>query len=266
MESISNWLKNKGSYAEGVALYTTAPGMKPTLLKVLQKGENPTNREKLTYELKKLIPVQSLKPIIMGVDFGHSDVQVYTLARKSAVKGIVVAHRTVERQPVAPAELKPKNSLLYHQLPEALRPDLQLANKLFNDNCLLKTQLNELSAEMESEALAIQLQIWQNIKQAENHWARINFWQAHKRVPEAVVLKPENLNPFYLAKRQQNLFSSSSKLKTRLVTTEAELALAVKVTDKTRLQKQIAKQTENLLKQEKELLEITALIDKRDGK
>lgn len=266
MESISNWLKNKGSYADGVALYAIAPGMKPTLLKVLQKGESATNREKLTYELKKVVPVQSFKPIIIGVDFGHSDVQAYTLAKKSADKVIIVAQRTVVRQPEAPAEPKPTTYLLYHQLPEALRPDLQLANKLFNDNCLLKTQLNELPAEMESEALAIQLKIWHNIKQAENHWARINFWQAHKRIPEAVVLKPENLNPFYLAKRQQNLFSSSSKLKTRLATTEAELALAVKVNDKTRLQKQLAKQTENLLKQEKELLEITALIDKRDGK
>lgn len=265
MESISNWLKNKGSYSEGVALYAAMPGMKPTLLKVLQKGENVVNRDKLNYELKKAVPAKNIKPIIMGVDWGNHDVSAYTLAQKTADKGMKIVAGTVGRTPSPPAEPKPKTSLLYHQLPLELRADLQAANKLFNDNCLLKTQLNELPAEMESEALAIQLQIWHNIKQSENHWARINFWQAHKRLPAKVVIQPEKLNPFYLAKRQQNLFSSRGKIKKRVAVTEAELAQATKPKDKTRLQKQLAKQTENLLKQEKELLDITALIDKRNG-
>lgn len=265
MESISNWLKNKGSYAEGVALYAAIPGMKPTLLKMLSKGETATNKEKLTYELKKIAPVKNISPVIMGVDFGNRDVTAYTLAQKTADKGMIFVAGTARREPSPPAEPKPKNSLLYHQLPIELRADLQAANALFSENCRLKVQLNELPAEAESEALAIQLKIWHNMKQNENHWARINFWQTHKRLPATVVIQPEKLNPFYLAKRQQNLFSSRGKIKKRVAITETELAQATKPKDKTRLQKQLAKQTENLLKQEKELLEITALIDKRNG-
>jgi hypothetical protein len=247
MESIQKWLDTGCKYPEGVALYATMPGCMPVLLKRLQEGHTPVKHEKLKYELRKIlkqnpapvpaptpVPAAAAKPIPMPVP--------------------------VTAEPRAPDA---KQKLLFHQLPPELRPVLQEANALFAEKCLLKTMLNDLAPEMESEALELCIRIYSLTQKNARCWQKIDYWKEHRALPPLEAPKHYDLGGAQLAKKQQNLFSSISRLKKRLEQNRLQYEAEERTAARARLLIAIAKKAGNLIKQEDELLAITSLIESK---
>jgi len=245
MESIQKWLDTGCKYPEGVELYAAMPGCMPLLLRRLQEGHDPVKHEKLKYELRKILK-QNIVPA-----------QPQPVAIPAAVTPVVV----VAHAPAEPPAPDAKQKLLFHHLPPELRPVLQEANALFAEKCLLKTTLNDLAPEMESEALELCTRIYALTQKNARCWQKIDYWQEHRKVPPLEVPKHSALGGAQLAKKQQNLFSSISRLKKRLEQNRLQYEAAEHVAARARLLAAIAKKAGNLIKQEDELLHITQLIE-----
>jgi hypothetical protein len=248
METIQKWLQDPKDYFAGIALYATIQGCKPVLLANLKKRETAPMREKLKHELKQYVLQNTEKESKAA----------------APLKKVPAVKLPVPEAKPEPPKKNPKETVLYHQLPAELRPALLEAHNLFNEMCLLKAALNDLLQEQESEALELQLQIHALRKKNELRWSRIDYWKQHKKIPAAAKSKNEVLNAPGLVKKQQNLFSSISRLKKRYQFNQEQMKLATTLREKSKLEKAIAKQAENLLRQEDQLIELTALIDRKD--
>ena len=244
METLQHWFDNDCPYQEGVVLYENHPKCNRNLLTHFKKKHTDLLHEKLKYELRKFL------------DKPHLSVKTI----KTALKPTVITSVNVEEIPSV-ITLTKKQSLYFYQLPEQLRPVLLEANQLFKENCYLKSLLNDLPASAENKALELQLQIARNFKQNALCWKKIDYYQEHKVVAETAVSEFTSLTPAALLRKQQLLYASISKLNTRLKTNRILLKDAFMVADKTKLERMIAKQEKNFIKQNEQLLTITNLID-----
>jgi hypothetical protein len=244
METLQQWFNNDCPYQEGVVLYENHPKCNRNLLTHFKKKHTALLHEKLKYELRKFL------------DKPHLSVKTI----KTALKPTVVTSVNVEEL-TSVISLTKKQSLYFYQLPEQLRPVLLEANQLFKENCYLKSLLNDLPASAENKALELQLQIARNFKQNALCWKKIDYYQEHKVLAETAVSEFESLTPAALLRKQQLLYASISKLNTRLKTNRILLKDAFMVADKNKLERMIAKQENNLIKQNEQLLTITNLID-----
>ncbi|RZJ92027.1 MAG: hypothetical protein EOO20_03275 [Chryseobacterium sp.] len=239
MESIKKWIESGCDYSQGVAIYGALPNAKPVLLRNFKARQCALNLEKLKYELRNVTPEIISRAVPAPAPSLPKDIKE-------------------DRLPV-----DVKQTVFYHQLPAELRPVLQEANSLFGEMCLLKVSLNELDPDQESEAMAMQLEIFYKRQQNALCWKKIDYWRQHKKLPAAPVRKVDQLGAAKLYKRQQQLFSSRSKLTKRLQQNEALLEVATNQKDKLRLERNVAKQKKNLLQQEEQLFEITQLIESK---
>ena len=117
MEILQNWLESGCDYAKGVVIYGNLPKHNPLLLKSFKKKHNSFNAEKLKYELKKFIDKYEQLEFVTEI--------------KQAVSAVVVPVQN------SVSEKEQKQAVLFHQLPEPLRPVLLEANQLFKENCML---------------------------------------------------------------------------------------------------------------------------------
>ncbi|MRX40585.1 hypothetical protein GJU43_14950 [Flavobacterium sp. LC2016-23] len=241
MTVIEKWFDQGCDYAKGIIIYSQLPKHNPTLLKNFQRKNNSFNSEKLKYELKKFI--EKYKQIEIVADI------------KQSIDEIVnpVPQRTEDPDK--------KNSVLFHQLPEALRPVLLEANNLFKENCMLKVSLNELPQHAERQAIDIQIKIYRNIQKNALCWSRIDYFIANRIIPESTKSDFEKLTPAGLLRQQQLLYASISKLNTRLNANLEIVKKASSVPEKSKIERLISKQQENLLNKNEQLIEITNLID-----
>ena len=241
MEILQKWFNDGCDYALGVVIYSQLPKHNPTLLKNLQRKQNSFNAEKLKYELKKYLEHFRQNAFVQDIQ------------------------KEVAQLPAAPVkkvtESEKKQAVLFHQLPESMRPILLEANQLFKENCLLKVNLNELPAHAEKEAIAIQIKIHNNFKKNQLCWQKIDLFLEKRIIPEPAKHGFENLTPAGLLRQQQLLYASISKLNTRLKNNREALEKATVLAVKSKIERQIAKQEENLLQQNEKLIIISNLID-----
>ncbi|WP_289659500.1 hypothetical protein [Flavobacterium panacagri] len=241
MDLVKNWFSNGCDYASGVIIYSNLPKHNSLLLKQFQKKNNTFNLEKLKYELKKF-------------EAKYSENEIVTILKAEITQ-------IVNSVPAQIDEQVKKNAVLFHQLPESLRPVLLEANNLFKENCMLKVTLNELPEHAEKQSISIQLKIYENIKKNALCWSRIDFYIEKRIITESPKSEFEQLTGARLSKRQQYLFSSISKLKSRLKINKELLKSAESVSQRSKIERAIVKQEENLLNQNEKLLEISKLID-----
>lgn len=240
MESVDKWFDNNCIYADGVAVYSTLPRRNANLLRLFKLKETAANLEKLKYELgkfrtiatpvKKVVPVAPIVPV------------------------------TIKVEATAVASEK-KQTLLFSQLPAELRPELLRANDLFRKNCYLKVTLNELPDDAEIEALLIQTEISENVKENQLCWKKIDYWLEHKQLPKAAENNFTSLTPAGLLRKQQLLYQNISKMQKRFEINSQILSTTDDVTVKSKLQRLVAKQDADLIKKNEELRIITKLID-----
>lgn len=241
METIQKWFNDGCDYATGIVIYGNLPKHNPTLLRNLKKKNNSFNVEKLKYELKKYI------------EKFEQNVFVAQIQKEVAQVAIPVIEKVTDSEK--------KQAVLFHQLPEVLRPVLLEANQLFKENCLLKVNLNELPAHAEATAIAIQIKIHSNFRKNQLCWQKIDLFLEKRIVPDAVKHGFEELTPAGLLRQQQLLYASISKLNTRLKSNREALEKTTVLAIKSKIERQISKQEENLIQQNEKLIIISNLID-----
>lgn len=252
MNAIEQWKANGTSYNEGVLLYASLPAHNKMLLKNFQKKQSPQLLEKLKYELSKI-----------GNSFQNMSKPIKTCQNLSKpVKSIQKqSNDVVQYIEQQQNSYTTKQALYFHELPAELRPILLEANTLFKEMCLLKVQLNELSAEAETNALELQTKIAQKQKKNTLCWEKLDYWKTHKLAPKEAKGKFETLSPANLVKQEQYLFASISKMKKRLELNRELLKTASGVIEVNKIQRTIAKQESSLIAKNEELLKIKALIN-----
>lgn len=241
MEMIKNWFDKGCDYAVGIVIYGNLPKHNPTLLNTFKRKKNSFNTEKLKYELKKYID--------------KYDQNVFIAEIQKTVAAVVKP--IVEK----PTEREKKQAVLFHQLPESMRPILLEANQLFKENCLLKVNLNELPEHAEKAAIALQIKIHSNIRKNQLCWQKIDLFIEKRIVPETPKNEFEGLTPAGLWRRQQLLYSSISKLESRLKQNREQFEKVTILAIRSKIERQISKQEENLLQQNEKLIIISNLID-----
>jgi len=241
MTIIEKWFNDGCEYASGVLIYKELPKHNPTLLRNFQKKQNSFNAEKLKYELKKFLEKYSQTVFV------------------SEIKKEVAA--VVNLVPEKVSSTEQKNAVLFHQLPEALRPVLLEANQLFKENCLLKVNLNEQPVHAEKACLALQIKIDNNIKKNALCWQKIDLYLEKRIIPESPVSEFDGLTPEGKLRTQQLLYASISKLNTRLKANREKLKTCELVSVKSKIEREISKQEQNLLQKNEQLILISNLID-----
>lgn len=241
MEIIQNWFKNGCDYTSGVVIYSNLPKHNPTLLRSFQKKQNSFNKEKLNGELKKFLEKYSQSIFVASI--------------QKAVEEVI------SKAPEKISESDKKESVLFHQLPEILRPVLLDANQLFKENCLLKVKLNELPEHAEKAALDLQIKISTNFRKNELCWQKIDLFFEKRIITDSPKSEFESLTPEGRLRTQQLLYASISKLNTRLKLNREQLKTAEHVGTRSKIERQISKQEENLLKQNEKLITLSNLID-----
>lgn len=241
MEMIKNWFDQGCDYAVGIVIYGNLPKHNLTLLNNLKRKNNSFNTEKLKNELKKYI------------DKYEQNVFIAEIQKRVAS----VVKPVIEK----PTESEKKQAVLFHQLPESMRPILLEANQLFKENCLLKVNLNELPAHAEKAAIAIQIKIHNNIRKNQLCWQKIDLFIEKRIVPEAPKHGFEDLTPAGLLRQQQLLYASISKLNTRLKGNREQIEKVTVLAIRSKIERQISKQEENLIQQNEKLIIISNLID-----
>lgn len=238
MESVNTWFDNGCGYWPGVELYASLPGKKPMLLRNLQKKESAENLVKLKYELEAFRKVTKAAPV-----------------SKPVPAAPIPPVAAVPSKPIP----KPHTPVYFQNLPAALRPVLLEANNYHREACMLKAELNDVAGVDEKACLTLQLKIFSLLKKNALCWEQIDHWERHGKI--LTIEKPQPLSEAKLHKRQALLFSSTSKLKKRLKGNIDKLEAATNLKERTRLEKNVAKQSANLLRQETELQAITSLIE-----
>lgn len=241
MEVVRNWFNAGCDYSLGVIIYSQLPKHNPALLKNFKRKNNSFNLEKLKYELNNFIEKYKQTELVTEI--------------KKSVDAVLVPES--KKTP----DTEKKNVVLFHQLPEALRPVLLEANNLYKENCMLKVCLNELPQHAEKQAIELQIKIHKNIQKNALCWSRIDYYLEKRIIPDSQKSEFENLTPAKLLLRRQLLFAAISKLNARLKINLKLLKATASVPQKAKIERLIAKQEENLLIKNETLIEITNLID-----
>lgn len=251
MEVIQQWLDSGADYNKGVEIYKNTKGCSKMLLRQFALRETTQRKEKLIYELKKLIPKQvSVLPTKLTALPTKLTAPV---AKQQPKEQVVLQTAEKESKRIAP---------LFHELPPELRPVLLEANNLFKENCMLKAELNEVAIEDEATALQIQIRISRNFKANAVCWDKIEYWQKHKQLPKETSV--ENISAYSMGKllrEQANINSSVSRMEKRLKINQANLSAEENPAERNKLLRKIAKQEKDILQKREQQLIIKNTID-----
>ncbi|MDM1502263.1 hypothetical protein HX071_08600 [Myroides marinus] len=245
MERIIFWLESKNSdYFEGLSLYESLPTHNKNLVRNLKRTESAFNRQKLIYELRKVVNATPTKKTIAVTP--TSPVEETTISISPVLNSV--------------KDQEKKTTPLFHQLPLQVRPILLEANNLFRENCLLKTELNDLSAEQEAEALSIQIQIDRNEKANTLAWSKIDYYLEHKCLPPTTKISLSKWSIDKLMYKRNLLEASLSKQRKRLKANKEKLSI-LEGTELHKLQRLITKQDKSVLEKEEQLFKIKSELD-----
>lgn len=242
MERIKNWLNNPTDYQEGITIYKSLKTCNKMLLRNFERTETALNKQKLIYELRKVaqIPMPNIP---------------------SSTTFIISKTTTESNKPEQTIESEDKRiAPLFHELPAELRPILLEANNMFKENCLLKTELNELKADQEKEALEIILTIDRNWKANQICWDKIEYFQKHRELPKSLDVPISSYSMDKLLKEQALLQSSVCRQEQRFAENKEKIRTA-EGKEINRLQRLLLKQEKDILEKREKLFKIKNEID-----
>lgn len=207
---IQEWFANKGSYTDGLMLYSTLPNCNSNMLRNLQK-ENSANFLKLKYELKKA-SMSGLSAIV-------SKVENIAPEPKKEVKPEPLLEVIIKQS--ADVSFQKETMALY---PPELHSTYRERISNFYKACELKFQLNAVPARQDDDALKIIIQLedlWTKIDRA---WMILDHWKDHNRImpvkesedftvlsPVKIVMMRNNLEA-RISKRQKTIDSLSKQV------------------------------------------------------
>ena len=155
--------------------------------------------------------------------------------------------RKLENEPISQCANDPNRQIdkLISDYPQALHPVYLTKKNHWLQACSLKLSLNALPAHQESQAHALQQQLWQLFEEMDACDTVLDYWSKHKRILSSANPTQEEaldkLNPTQLVQRLHTLRSNivsreKSLIKWRLQAAESEgenFTLAEKIFRKT---------------------------------
>lgn len=242
--TVQQWLNNNGTYTDGLKLYEGFSNHNKNLLRNLKRKKSPVNLQKLIYELKKLDTKPKPKP-------------------KIKVKRVVVNAVPTQEQ-IVQQEVEiytKKQSVWFHQLPEALHPTLLEANNTFKEKCMLKVQLNNQPIDAVEKCNAIQIKISNLTKANTLAWSKIDYYLKFRQLPQPPKDPLEDLTGAQLIRKEQNTYSSISRLNKRIATNTEKLKTAKDKKTINKLNRSIELAKSSLLTKEELLQNIKCYIN-----
>lgn len=243
---VETWLKEKGSYADGLALYKMLPGCNKILLSKLS-AETPQNLLSLKYELrmalskKQNVSLKPVKPVTKVTSPAPAKAPINEALVKKA------AETAFEKETLA-------------MYPAELHPVFRERVEKFYKACELKLRLNLLSPDEEEEALNIILELevlWQRIDKC---WEILTHWRQHRR------LMPVEASKDFSKFTAVQLLSEKGNLKSKISKRQATISKLEKYVqenpeDRTKLN-YLNKKREELQQLINDLEEVNRLIEK----
>lgn len=242
---IQEWFNKGCGYDVGVSLYQKH-GKNALLLRRFMVGENAYNREKLKHELLKLVQTPSAevkpKPEIPSDE-----------------------PTPAELPKVESPDLKKFKSKPISDYPPALHSVYQLRVFSFYEAASLKVRLNELPEDKEDEALKLQLEIWDAIKENEKCWSILDYFdETGEILPTESTNDYSKLKPQELVNQRQRLYANRSKRLKTIKNKEAELATETNPARKLRMEKFLTRKIEELQAIQNDIDALTELIQSHE--
>lgn len=235
---IKDWFNNGCNYEEGIAIYASLEKAKPHLLQLFKRKTTNAFKEKLKYELSKFKESEtSFTPLIAVKPIPANTFQVLT--------------ETPKYKPV-----------LISDFPVALHPVFIKQKNNFATACSLKIQLNALPPEAEEEALKLCLQIDALFDAIELAWKQLDHYTETKTVLEVKENDFTELTPAQLLQRRNNKRTVLTKSKKRLILLNEKPTKTI--SEKTKKEVAIEKQKTKIAQLEKDIADLTNLINKKD--
>lgn len=244
--TIKEWLDNKGSYKDGLKLYESFSNHNKNILRNLSRRKSAVNLQKLVYEIKKL---ESKTVIKSNIEVKLVAKNINPTQKELAVKEFSVYEK--------------KQSIWFHQLPEELHETLLEANNTFKEKCMLKVQLNDQPNDAIDICNALQVRISNLTKINDLAWSKIDYFFKYRQLPLPPKDDLSDLTPAQLLRKEQNVFSSISRLNKRIKTNTEKIK---KTNDKTfinRFIRSIDNAKSSLLTKEELLIKIKKKIDEK---
>ena len=244
--NVNDWFKNGCNYNDGVMLYRSIPTHSKNLLRLFLLKESRINIEKLRYELSKF---KTSNGII---------VEASTVA--DTVKHISKIAKTSFDAKLANA---PANGFYrLNQLPMELHEVAMKQRNNFQEAISLKLQLNNLLPEQEIEALKLCIAIEDLFDAIDGAQKTLDYYVKHKIVLQIAGRNYESFTPAQLVSARMNKRASITKHKKRVEMLKQKFGQNLSKNDKSKLEVQLQRATENLLKHEMELQQLNEIINK----
>lgn len=244
MKEVQTWLNEEGSYNKGLALYMQHPAASKNLIRILGKGESPSNRRKLAYELKKV--------------YKHKPVHLKSALKPDPSKVNTSAYKEKEMHERSADNFHGKVRL--QDLHPSLHERFILQKQTFYKIWKLHYHLEDLpSDEHRERAMRQIMEGWELINAI---WKEIDYWQAYKQLlPKPDTFNLEKLSPEQLAQRKRTVHSNISKYEKKVQKLKEELQTEKDEDARKALEQKITKATGTLGKQIVRLAEINRKIN-----
>lgn len=245
---VNNWFKNGCNYHEGILLYQKQKGHSVNLVRLFLKKESLKNLEKLKYELSKFKEPELKKE----VDKPTPKTEKVNLQVDFLPKPTNQQPTTTSQYFYRLNQLDPK----LHPLAIKQRNDFQTAISL-------KLKLNALHPSEEGEALKLCLQIEDLFDAIETSQKVLDHYVQHKVVLNVSARTYHDYTGGQLADARRNKRTSVTKFKKKVNTLEQKLNTKLPLTEKNKIEVQLQKAQESLLRHEMDLQELNDLINEK---
>jgi len=194
---IKKWFENKGSYADGLALYAQIKGCQRLLLTKLAQ-ENTQNFLMLKYELKMALSTAGGVTIPTKQNVAPQP----AVPKKEPLLEVIIKESTE-------AQFEKETMAMY---PVELHGVYRARVSDFYRACEIKFKLNALEPDDEDTALDILMELEALWDAIDNAWIVLHHWRDHKRIMPVEVSEDFTvLNGIQLVKRRGQLETSKSK-------------------------------------------------------
>ncbi len=244
---VNDWFNSDCNYMEGVMLYQQQKGHSSNLLRLFLRKESVPNFEKLKYELSK---------------FKESESSAVTKPKKVNLH-VDFLEKNSKQQTVSINSTKPPSGYFYklNELHTDLHPLAMKQRNDFQKAISLKLRLNNMHPDEEGESLKLCIQIEDLFDAIETAQKVLDHYVEHKVVLNIEARTYNDYTGGQLADARRNKRTSVTKFKNKINTLKTALKSKLPLAEKTKLENQLQKDTEKLLKHELDLQELNELIN-----
>lgn len=249
MNEISQWFQDQ-DYAKGVELYSTLPNAKSRVLANLKRGKNDKNMAVICRALRTFKSAEPERAPAKKIS------KPKPVSKPAPPEAIMDRKEVIEQS--AGSYFK---KIKYGELPPELRVRYKKLKDLFYEMCDLHFLWLDLPDEAESQALELQLQIFDLDEQRDTIWKELDHWDTYRTIlPTKSSEDFTALSPRDLYLKKANTASSISKISKRIEGWKEKMEAEPEKVKKRKISQQINNSEKTLHQHEINLQKILELL------